>query len=71
MSEVYFDSQECGHAQVEVDFFRRYELEPSAMAPYLLTVGIRPSLHGRDGAYPQSLAVMDDFGTLRIVGRWS
>jgi hypothetical protein len=69
---AYFDSVECGHAKVEVDFFRQYgpqEYMPSA--PYLLTICIRPSLHGHKGAYPQNHAVMDDFGTLQIVEKWA
>jgi hypothetical protein len=75
-STAYFDSVECGHAQVECDFFRLFgpsadKALPPPAAPYLLTISIRPSLHGHPGAYPQAHAVVDDFGTLRIVERWA
>ena len=35
---------------------------------WLLTLTVRPSLHGNFGAYPQAYAVVDDFGSLVIVG---
>jgi hypothetical protein len=74
VSAVYFDCVEVGHAPVEVDFFRVHGVSDPEYPPrgtYLLTISIRPSIHGHAGAYPQAWSVMDDFGTLRIVEKWS
>ena len=54
-------------ATVEIAAFRQYD----ASVPWLLTVFITTKHAATSaGAYPQAYAVMDDFGTLVIVGGW-
>lgn len=38
--------------------------------PWLLTLDIGHSGHGQGFAYPQARAVVDDYGTLQVVGGW-
>lgn len=53
--------------QVECFWQRLYGSD--SRQPWLLTITIRPSLHGHAGAWPQASAVQDDFGNLHIVAQ--
>jgi len=37
---------------------------------WLITVNLSPDEVGHAGCYPQARAVVDDFGSLRVVGGW-
>lgn len=75
MSPAYHSNELDATTLVELDVTRYHgpvgESGRALEKPYLLTLGVRPSVHGYSGAYPQAHAVVDDFGNLHIVGGWA